>query len=98
MRKFFKGLIVFLLLVVISFSAYALITGKTYLFKAVYYNFAGIDDYKIFTNDTVSTAAPQPWKIASGTGIRLPDSLRGLLDGLGTVAVLVIKNKEIIFE
>ena len=98
MRKFFKAFFAILLLLVISFAAYALISGKTYLFKAVYYNFAGIDDYKIFTNDTVLTAEPQPWKIAPRPGLKVPDSLASLLSDLGTVAVLVVKNREVIYE
>ena len=50
MKKFFKGILLFLLALILLVSVYAFATGRTYLFKAVYYNFAGIDDYKIFDN------------------------------------------------
>jgi hypothetical protein len=48
------------------FSAYAFISGKTFLFKAVVYNFANIDDYKKFSNNTVDIAKPQPWQVSAG--------------------------------
>ncbi|RYY62623.1 MAG: class C beta-lactamase-related serine hydrolase [Chitinophagaceae bacterium] len=98
MRKFFRALFASILLLIVCFSAYALISGKTYLFKAVYYNFAGIDDYKIFTNDTVRTAAAQPWKIALQPGLKTPDTLASMLADLSTVALLVVKNREVIYE
>jgi ribonuclease I len=48
------------------FSAYALISGRTFLFKAVVYNFANIDDYKKFSNNTVAIGKPQPWHVSAG--------------------------------
>jgi CubicO group peptidase (beta-lactamase class C family) len=99
MKKFFKRFFLFLLSIVVLFCGYALITGKTYLFKAVYYNFAGIDDYKIFTNDTVATAAAQPWPVAGNYNtISSPDNLNDLLKRLNTVAVVVIKNDSLLYE
>jgi CubicO group peptidase (beta-lactamase class C family) len=99
MKKITKGFFKFLLIVIILFSGYALITGKTYLFKAVYYNFAGIDDYKIFTNDTVAVAAGQPWSFAGNYNTsKSPDDLDNLLKRLKTVAVLVIKNDSLLYE
>ena len=64
MKKFFKGILIFLLSVIILFTAFAFVSGKTYLFKAVYYNFAGIDDYKIFDNNEVKTGPVQPWPVS----------------------------------
>jgi CubicO group peptidase (beta-lactamase class C family) len=99
MKKFLKGFLKFLLIVIVLFCGYAIISGKTYLFKAVYYNFAGIDDYKIFTNDTVANAAPQPWPVAANyNSSKSPDKLNKLLDRLNTVAVLVIKDGSLLYE
>jgi CubicO group peptidase (beta-lactamase class C family) len=99
MKKFFKRLFKFLLIIILLFCAYAVISGKTYLFKAVYYNFAGIDDYKIFTNDTVSTATAQPWPFAGNyNAIKSPDKLNALLERLNSVAVLVIKEDSLLYE
>lgn len=99
MKKFLKGLLLFLLSVIILFTGYAFFSGKTYLFKAVYYNFAGIDDYKIFTNDTVSIASPQPWPVAANFNkITSPDTLNTLLKDLNTVGVVVIQNGSLVYE
>ena len=78
-------------------AVYAVASGKTYLFKAVVYNFAAIDDYKKFSNDTVSMAAAKPW--AEGSTIKdYPDSLNQLLEQIQTVALLVIKNDSVVLE
>lgn len=60
MKKILKRIVLSLFGLIAIFSAYAWISGKTYLFKAVWYNFANIDDYKIFSNTTVGTGIPQP--------------------------------------
>jgi len=81
------------------YSAYAVVTGKYYLFKAAWYNFANIDDYKIFTNNTVSIATPVPWKEAAKMNdVEYPAELDGLLESLGTVGLLMVKNDSIVFE
>lgn len=99
MKKFFKRLFLFFAILILAFSGYALVTGKTFLFKAVYYNFAGIEDYKIFTNDTVFSAQPQPWPIAGNFNkINSPDTLNSLLEKLQTVAVVVIKDRSLLYE
>lgn len=99
MKKVLKVALFFLLAIILAFSAFALISGKTYLFKAVYYNFAGIDDYKIFPNHTVNNAVPQPWNRSAGYNtIQCPDSLDRLLTKLKTVAVVVIKNDSLLYE
>jgi CubicO group peptidase (beta-lactamase class C family) len=78
-------------------AVYAVASGKTYLFKAVVYNFAAIDDYKKFSNDTVKVASAKPW--AEGTVIKdYPDSLNQLLEQIETVALLVIKNDSVVLE
>jgi hypothetical protein len=83
----------------VLFSAFAVITGKTYLFKAVYYNFAGINDYHIFTNDTIKTSVPRPWHISEQFNkVTSPDSLNKLLEEIKTVAVLVIRNDSLLYK
>lgn len=99
MKKVLKGLLWFIVLVVIGFSAYALISGKTFLFNAVRYNFANIDDYKKFPNNTVAIGVPQPWKEAANYNkINYPDTLNQLLEDLHTVGLLMIRNNEVVFE
>jgi CubicO group peptidase (beta-lactamase class C family) len=99
MKKFIKYLLLGLLGITAIFSAYALISGKTYLFKAVVYNFANIDDYKKFSNDTVQTSSVRPWPNAPGYNRdTLPDSLKAQLHVLQSVALLVVKQDSVLFE
>ena len=51
-------------LIVIGVLAIAYSFLPQYARKALIYQKAGIDDYKIFDNRAVENAQPQPWKIA----------------------------------
>ncbi len=97
--RLLKGIIFFMLIIVILFSGFAFIAGKTYLFKAVWHNFADIDDYKIFTNNTIPNGNAQPWNIASNYNKPvMPEELHALLESIGSIAVVVIKNDSLLFE
>jgi CubicO group peptidase (beta-lactamase class C family) len=99
MKKMLKGILLFLLAILVVFSAYALISGRTYLFKAVYYNFADIDDYRIFENNVVTTGTPQPWTLAEDYNKPAPPAdLDQLLSELKTIALLVVRNDSLVFE
>jgi len=99
MKKFIRGFVYIILLIIALFSAFAVVTGRTYLFEAVWYNFADIDDYKIFTNNTVVTGQPQPWDLGAGYNkTPLPADLKKMLEDLQTIAVLAIKNDSIVHE
>ncbi len=98
--RIIKWLFIVLVVLVGAFSAYAVLGDKTYLFKAAYHNFSGIDDYKIFTNENV-TAAPtdKPWAYSADYNkINYPDSLNALLEELQTVGVLLIRKDSLQFE
>src|ERR1700759_4337654 len=99
MKKLLKGIFYLLLFIVVIFCGYVFITGKTWMFKEVRYNFADIDDYRIFSNNTVATGVPQPWpRSATYNKPVLPDSLRQLLENLQSVAVAVIKSDSLVYE
>jgi CubicO group peptidase (beta-lactamase class C family) len=99
MKKFIRAIVFVLLLIIVVFSAYAVISGKTFLFEAVWYNFANIDDYKKFTNNTVVTGEAQPWDLhADYNKNPLPAELKKMLEDLETIAVVAIKNDSIIQE
>ena len=99
MYRFIIRLVLVVAILFSIFSGYAIISGKDYLFKAVYYNFAGIDDYKIFSNTRVANDQPQPWPVSSSyNNIRVPDSLTLMMKELQTVALLVIKNDSVLYE
>jgi CubicO group peptidase (beta-lactamase class C family) len=99
MKKFIRIFLLTILVLVLLFSVFAVATGRTYLFKAVWYNFADIDDYKVFTNNTVVTGQPQAWNISTDYNkATVPASLKQLLDQLSSVAVVVIKNDSLLYE
>jgi CubicO group peptidase (beta-lactamase class C family) len=99
MKKFLRGFLYTILTILALFSLFAVVTGRTYLFKAVWYNFADIDDYKVFDNNTVTTGQPQAWNISANYNTAtVPAKLKQLLDELSSVAVVVIKNDSLLFE
>jgi CubicO group peptidase (beta-lactamase class C family) len=99
MKKIIKYFCIVLLVMAIAFSLYVVITGKTYLFKAVYHNFANIDDYKIFDNNVVNNDSIQPLYISGNYGkISLSPNLNSDLEISSSVAVTFIKNDSLLFE
>lgn len=99
MKKFIRVIVTIILVIIVAFSAYAVISGRTYLFEAVWYNFADIDDYQKFTNNTVVTGDPQPWRLSNDYNKNpLPVTLKKKLEDLETVAVLAVKNDSILYE
>jgi CubicO group peptidase (beta-lactamase class C family) len=99
MKKFIRVIVTLLLVIIVAFSAYAVISGRTYLFEAVWYNFADIDDYKKFSNNTVVTGESQPWALSIHYNKNpLPVELKKMLEELQTVAVLAIRNDSIVQE
>ncbi|WP_127132123.1 serine hydrolase domain-containing protein [Pseudoflavitalea rhizosphaerae] len=99
MKRILRYFLYLILLVLIVFSGYALVSGKTYLFKAVYHNFADIDDYEVFANNTITTGEHQPWPLsASYNKVLMPADLHQLLEKIQSVAVVVIKNDSLLYE
>ncbi len=99
MKKLLRGLLYVVLIVAGLFSGYAVVSGNTWMFKEVAYNFADIDDYKIFSNNTVAVGNPQPWPLAAHFKQQvLPDTLQNLLERIQSIAVTVIKNDSLLFE
>lgn len=91
-----RNILLIVLLVVVLLPV---LTGKTYLYKAVAYNFANIDDYKIFDNESVPAGAPVPWQLSPEYGkISLSADFEQYLTNLKTVGVAVIKDRQLLFE
>lgn len=91
-RKIFIAVIALVLI-------FPFLSGKTYLYKAVFYNFADIDDYTIFDNNIVVAGKPVPWKLSADYGkVKIPDTLEQYLTGLKSIALLVIQDRKIIAE
>lgn len=76
-----------------------LLTGNAYLYKMIRYNFADIDDYKIFDNNIVAAGSnPRYWEKSDDYTNSIPDTLDEYLTRLKSVALLVIQNKKIRVE
>ena len=87
------------LIIIVVLLVIPMLTGKQYIYKAIYYNFANIDDYTIFNNDTISAGNAKPWELSAQYGkIKIPDELDQYLAGLQSVALLVIQNRKILVE
>src|SRR4051812_25532172 len=83
----------------VSVNAAILITGNTYIYPALLYNYADIDDLDIFPTRTIKNATPVSWPIATDYNkAALPDSVRKEIEKLNTVSYIIIKNDSIKYE
>ncbi|HEY8401530.1 MAG TPA: serine hydrolase, partial [Cytophagaceae bacterium] len=100
MNKWLKFFLLGLLGVVVILNVYIISTSQFYIYKALYYNFADIDDYKIFPNREIAPAdQPEEWKISSFYNkVSLPEETEKLLADIESIAFLVIKDDSILIE
>jgi CubicO group peptidase (beta-lactamase class C family) len=94
--KFLLKAIAALLLMLVLFI---LVSGKTYLFKTLAYNFVGIDDLDLFEHRTVATGEGIEWPLSKNYNSKpMPAELKSTLEQYKTVSFLVIKNDSILYE
>ena len=75
------------------------LTGYNYIWKAVWYYTADLDDYKIFSNNTVAIGNPQPIPNSSSyKKVEVPATVNSVLEKTKSVALLVLKNDSVIIE
>jgi len=99
MARFFKRFFATILIIVVLLSAFLVISGRTYLFKAAWNGTADIDDYKLFENRTVSPGEAQKWPVSADYNkISYPNDLNEKLERYGTTGLVVIKNDSLVFE
>jgi len=103
--KFLKGLLKFLLAIIILTVAILYITDTDYLLKAVRtiylkgHTTAYLEDYKYFDNQSVETGKAQPWSNHDKyNSVEPTGKLENANIEWGTVAYLIIKNDSIWFE
>lgn len=71
----------------------------TYLMNALIHGNPDLNDYQFFPNRTVSAGKTMPWKISPQVNtVTLPDTLLMNIEKMQTVAFLVIRDQEIIYE
>ncbi|MBC7388085.1 MAG: serine hydrolase [Opitutaceae bacterium] len=99
-KKILKWIGILILTLLLVVNMYALLSGKTYFYKALRYNLANVDDYKIFDNRTISKSSkPQPWPQAKKySHLELSPELKSTLEKYKTFAFLVVKNDSVIHE
>jgi CubicO group peptidase (beta-lactamase class C family) len=87
------------LILFVSVNVAIQVSGNTYIYKALVYNFANIDDLDIFPTRIIKNGNLEPWKVAADYNkAKMPDSVRAELEKLQTVAYLVVKNDSIKYE
>jgi CubicO group peptidase (beta-lactamase class C family) len=97
--RWWKILLWLVITILISANIAILITGNTYIYRALVFNYANIDDLDLFHTRTIDAGTPQPWKISHDFNKgKLPDSVRAELEKLETVAYLVIKDDSVLYE
>lgn len=99
MKKIFKLIGKLILLVLLVFNAWILISGQTWIYKALVYNFVDIDDRAIFIQRQVPNGTPRPWPLAANYNKVKPDTAtENELIREHSVAYLVIHNDSILYE
>ncbi len=103
--KILKLSIKFLVFCFVLANAYIVISGKTYVYKAIKigylkgHNTATIEDYQYFDNRLVETTNPKQWPQAYDYNTReISDELRARLAQNKSVAFTVIQNDSIRYE
>ncbi len=99
MKKWKRAILV-IVIIVCSTHILLWVTHKTYLYKVAIYNFADIDDYKLFHQLKIEKSDhPEPWPLSTHYNrISLsPDFLKEL-ETIQTIAFLIIKNDSIYYE
>ena len=100
LKKILKWIGILFLTLIVGVNLYAILSGKTYFYKALRYNLADVDDYKIFDNRIIGKSSkPQPWSQAKKYNqTELSPELKSTLEKYKTFAFLVIKNDSVIHE
>ena len=97
--KIIKKILILLLALIVLVNLVVIITGNTYMYNALIYQYASIDDYKHFENRTVKagTYIPIP-EATSYNKTHLSKDFRDYLIQTQTTAFLVMKNDSICYE
>jgi CubicO group peptidase (beta-lactamase class C family) len=97
--KVLKFLLKAIAAIVLMLVVFILVSGKTYLFKTLAYNFVGIDDLDLFEHRTVATGEGIEWPLSKNYNNKpMPAELKSTLEQYKTVSFLVIKNDSILYE
>ena len=94
MKRFLK-----VVLIIIIVLGIALLVSPSYLRKALYYQYAGIDDQYKFETRTIKAGKAIPWKVSVDYNkAKLSDTVRKSIESYKTIAYLVVQNDSIKYE
>lgn len=88
-----------LILVICIVGGFLMLPSNYYLRKAIVHRLPTIDQYTIFENRVVRAGAPQPWeKAVAYNKLSLPPEFQSPFEMYETVAYVVIKDNQLLFE
>ncbi|MFT2010313.1 serine hydrolase domain-containing protein [Pontibacter sp. 13R65] len=95
-----KNVVLGFVLLLVALVAWLHFTDRNYVYRALRYNFADIDDNLIFEQRTIAALPnPQPWPLARHYNKKnTPAALQQLHQELESVAFLVVKQDSILHE
>ncbi|MCK9611711.1 MAG: serine hydrolase [Bacteroidales bacterium] len=97
--KLIKKILLWITGLIIIVNLIVVVSGNAYVYKAMIYQYAGIDDYNLFENRVVKAGKhiPIPNAVCYNK-INLSDEFRKYLLESGTIALLVLKNDSVYYE
>ena len=96
---FGKGILYFLIVLVLGAAVYLLIPSNYFIHRALIYQLPKIEHYKIFENRVIKAGNPQPWSFAKDYDKKvIPATQQPYFDEMQTVAFVVIQHNQVIFE
>lgn len=99
MRKFLRLFLFLLLLLLAAGSVFLLVTGRSWVFKALVYNYVNIDDLDLFPYRSMKAVDPQPWPLSANYQKIAPDTgTIAELERNRSVAFVVIHRDSILYE
>lgn len=99
MKKILKVIAWIIFTPVVILNIYILFSGKTYLYKALAYNFVDISDNNLFNQRKIEAGQGIEWPMHSNYNkMNAPDYLIKILEQYKSVGFLVLKNDSLLFE
>ncbi|MEN9332248.1 MAG: hypothetical protein RLZZ94_1338, partial [Bacteroidota bacterium] len=97
--KILKFILKAIALIALLITLFIFVSGKTYLFKTLAYNFVGIDDLDLFETRTVKTSNPIEWPTSINYNKKpISEKLETTLKQYESIAFLVLKNDSVLNE
>ena len=99
MNKILKGVLLSITILLVAANLYILFSGKTYIYKALIYNYVDINDNDIFTQRKILKGEGVEWPLHQQYQKKaMPAYLKDTLEKYKSVAFIIIKNDSLYFE